>query len=336
MTRVGINGFGRIGRQFYRAAREFADVEVVAVNDLTDPATLAHLLVYDSNYGMLEADVRSGTDAFVVDGKPVRVLAERDPGRLPWRELGVSVVIESTGRFTTAEHASKHRTAGGAAKVIIAAPARGEDVTLVLGVNTDAYDPVHHHLISMASCTTNCLAPVAKVLDDSFGVVRGLMTTVHAYTSDQMLLDGPHRDLRRARAAGLSIVPTSTGAAAAIGVVLPRLAGKLNGYAMRVPTSTVSVLDLVVELERRASADEINQAFRRAAEGHLDPYLKVCDVPLVSVDFKGNTASAVVDTLSTLVVDSMAKVVAWYDNEAAYARRLVDLVRFLAERGLGA
>ncbi|MDQ7794281.1 MAG: type I glyceraldehyde-3-phosphate dehydrogenase [bacterium] len=334
MTRVGINGFGRIGRQFYRAARDFPGIEVVAVNDLTDPATLAHLLVYDSNYGTLEADVSSGDGEMMVDGKAVKVLAERDPGRIAWRDLGVKVVVESTGRFTNAEHAVKHRTGGGAAKVIISAPGKGEDACLVLGVNEDAYDPECHHVISMASCTTNCLAPVARVLDDGFGIVRGLMTTVHAYTSDQMLLDGPHQDLRRARAAALSIVPTSTGAAAAIGKVLPRLAGKLNGFAMRVPTSTVSVVDLVVELEREVTAEEINRAFRQAAAGPLDPYLKVSDVPLVSVDFKGNTASAVVDGLSTMAVGSLAKVIAWYDNEAAYARRLVDLVRFLAERGL--
>ncbi len=336
MTRVGINGFGRIGRQYFRAAREFADMEVVAVNDLTDAATLAHLLQYDSNYGPLPADVRSADDRLIVGGASCRVLSERDPGRIPWRDFDVEVVIEVTGKFTSGEHALRHRSQGGATKVIVGAPAKGEDVTLVLGANEGAYDPSRHHVISMASCTTNCLAPVARVLDETFGIVRGLMTTVHAYTSDQVLLDAPHRDLRRARAAALSIVPTSTGAAAAIGKVLPGLAGKLNGFALRVPTSTVSVLDLVVDLERPASLEEVNGAFRQAAAGYLHPYLVVSDLPLVSVDFRGTLASAVLDAPSTMVVGPMVKAVAWYDNEAAYARRLVDLTRFLAEKGLRA
>ena len=334
MTRVGINGFGRIGRQVFRAAQEFADVEVVAVNDLTNAATLAHLLQYDSNYGLFPSEVQSADDRLVVNGRPCRVVSERDPGRIPWRDFGVEVVIEVTGKFTAGEHALRHRSQGGAMKVIVGAPAKGEDITLVMGANEGAYDPARHHVISMASCTTNCLAPVARVLDEAFGVVRGLMTTIHAYTSDQVLLDAPHDDLRRARAAALSIVPTSTGAAAAIGKVLPGLAGKLNGFAFRVPTSTVSVLDLVVDLERPASLEEVNGAFRQAAAGYLHPYLAVSDLPLVSVDFRGNLASAVLDAPSTMVVGPMVKVVAWYDNEAAYARRLVDLTRFLAERGL--
>jgi glyceraldehyde 3-phosphate dehydrogenase len=336
MTRVGINGFGRIGRQFFRAAQEFTDIEVAAVNDLTDAATLAHLLQYDSNYGLFPKAVRAVDDQLIVGDRPCRVISERDPGRIPWRDFAVEVVIEVTGKFTSGEHALRHRSQGGAVKVIVGAPAKGEDVTLVLGANEGVYDPARHHVISMASCTTNCLAPVARVLDESFGIVRGLMTTVHAYTSDQVLLDAPHRDLRRARAAALSIVPTSTGAAAAIGKVLPGLAGKLNGFAFRVPTPTVSVLDLVVDLERPASLEEVNGAFQQAAAGYLHPYLTVSDVPLVSVDFRGNLASAVLDTASTMVVGPMVKVVAWYDNEAAYARRLVDLTRFLAAKGLRA
>ena len=334
-VRVGINGFGSIGKRFYRIAMHEPEIEVVAVNDLTDPATLAHLLKFDSNYGTLEAEVTAGPDSITVGGRTFRVLAERDPANLPWRELGVQVVIESTGRFTERAKAAAHLEAGGARKVIISAPAKGEDITIVLGVNEDRYDPANHHVISNASCTTNCLAPVAKVLHDRFGIVKGQMTTVHAYTNDQQILDLPHKDLRRARAAALSIIPTTTGAARAVSLVLPELKGKLNGFALRVPTPTVSIVDLVALLSRNVTEEEINQAMREAAAGPLKGILAVSDAPLVSIDFKGSPYSSVVDAMSTMVVEgNLAKVVAWYDNEWGYSARLVDLVKFMARRGL--
>ncbi len=332
-TRVAINGFGRIGRNILRAARKVdADLEFVAVNDLTDADTLAHLLRYDSVHGRYEGSVDVDGDHLVVDGERITVLAERDPASLPWHDMGVQLVFEATGLFTGREKASLHLEAG-ARKVVITAPAKGEDITVVLGVNHDKYDPENHHIISNASCTTNCLAPVVKVLLDSFGFRRGVMTTVHAYTNDQNILDLPHKDLRRARAAGVSIIPTTTGAAKATGLVLPEVKGKIDGMAMRVPTPNVSVVDLVAELEREATVEEINQAMRDAAEGQLKGILDVSDEPLVSIDFVGNSASSIVDSRSTFVIeDSLVKVMAWYDNEWAYSMRCVDLAGHIAER----
>mgnify|MGYP000642802515 CR=1 FL=1 len=334
MVKVGINGFGSIGRRFFRLSRG-RRFQIVAVNDLTDAKTLAHLLKYDSNYGVMDAEVSAGPDYITVDGQEVKVLSEKDPASLPWRELGVDVVIESTGVFRKGEQARQHIDGGGAKKVIISAPAKGEDWTVVLGVNEGDYDPARHHVISNASCTTNCLAPVAKVLDDSFGIEKGLMTTVHAYTNDQRILDLPHKDLRRARAAALNIIPTTTGAAVAVSRVLPQLEGKLNGFALRVPTPTVSIVDLVVTLRKPATVEEVNGALRQAAAGPMRGILEVSDEPLVSMDYKGSTASAVVDALSTMAIgDDMVKVVAWYDNEWGYSARLVDLVEFLVDKGL--
>lgn len=332
-VKVGINGFGRIGRIFFRLAYQ-RGVEVVAINDLADASTLAHLLKYDSNYGTFGPEVRADGDTLRVDDRRIHMTKEKDPAHLRWGDLGADIVVESTGRFTSGEQAALHLDKGGARKVVISAPAKGEDLTVVMGVNEDRYDPARHRVISMASCTTNCLAPVAKVLDDKFGIVKGLMTTCHAYTNDQMILDFPHRDLRRARAAALSIIPTTTGAARAVGLVIPHLQGKLTGLAFRVPVPTVSVVDLVAELERPASEEEINQALREAAAGELNGILGVCDVPLVSADFKGIRESAIVDSSLTMVVgERLAKVVAWYDNEWGYCHRLVDLVEFLARRG---
>lgn len=334
MTKVGINGFGRIGRNVFRAALNNKNVDIVAVNDLTDAKTLAHLLKYDSVHGTLSAEVKAVEGGIEVNGKVIKVLAEREPANLPWKALGVDVVVESTGRFTDADKAAAHITAG-AKKVIISAPAKGEDITIVLGVNQDKYDPAKHHVISNASCTTNCLAPFAKVLNDTFGIKRGLMTTVHSYTNDQQILDLPHKDLRRARAAAMSIIPTTTGAAKAVALVIPELKGKLNGFAMRVPTPNVSVTDLVAELEKPATADEINAALKAAAEGPLKGILAYCDEPLVSRDFNGNPNSSIVDALSTMVVEgSLVKVVSWYDNEWGYSNRVVDLVAFIAGKGL--
>lgn len=334
MVRIGINGFGRIGRNVFRAALRRDDVEVVAVNDLTDAKTLAHLLKYDSVHGTLDAEVEARDGVLVVNGKEVRVSAERDPANLRWGEWGVDIVVESTGRFTNREDAAKH-LAGGAKKVIISAPAKNEDITIVLGVNEHRYDPEKHHVISNASCTTNCLAPVAKVLHETFGIRRGLMTTVHAYTNDQQILDLAHKDLRRARAAAQSIIPTTTGAAKAVALVLPELAGKLNGMAFRVPTPNVSVVDLVAELERPATVEEVNTALKRAAEGELKGILAYTEEPLVSRDFNGNPHSSIVDALSTMVIeDSLVKVVAWYDNEWGYSNRVVDLAAYIARRGL--
>ncbi len=333
-TKVGINGFGRIGRNVFRAALKNPAVEVVAVNDLTDAKTLAHLLKYDSVHGILDAEVKVDGNDIVVNGKKIRVLAEREPAKLGWGDLGVEVVVESTGRFTDKTKAAAHIEAG-AKKVIISAPAKNEDITIVMGVNQDKYDAANHHVISNASCTTNCLAPFAKVLNEKYGIKRGLMTTVHAYTNDQMILDLPHSDLRRARAAGQSIIPTTTGAAKAVALVLPELKGKLNGFAMRVPTPNVSVVDLVVELDKAATAEEINAALKEAAEGDLKGVMAYCDEPLVSKDFNGNPNSSIIDAMSTMVMEgNMVKVVSWYDNEWGYSNRVVDLIGFIASKVL--
>jgi glyceraldehyde 3-phosphate dehydrogenase len=332
--KVGINGFGRIGRNILRAALGNAELDFVAVNDLTDTKTLAHLLKYDSILGNLHQEVTASGDAIHVAGEALKVLSVKDPSELPWKELGVDIVFESTGRFTDRDQAAKHLTAG-AKKVIITAPAKKPDVTLVMGVNADKYDPAKHHIISNASCTTNCLAPVAKVLHEHFGIVRGWMTTVHSYTNDQNLLDLPHKDLRRARAAALSIIPTSTGAASALGEVLPELKGKLDGIAMRVPTANVSVVDLVVQLNKKTTAEDVNAAFKKAASGSLMGILAVEDAPLVSIDFRGNGHSSIVDSGYTKVMDGdFAKVMSWYDNEWGYSSRCVDLALMLRNKGL--
>jgi glyceraldehyde 3-phosphate dehydrogenase len=333
-VKIGINGFGRIGRNVFRAALKNPNVEVVAVNDLTDASTLAHLLKYDSVHGTLDAEVSVNGNNIVVNGKEIVVKAERDPAQLAWNELGVDIVVESTGRFTKREDAAKHLEAG-AKKVIISAPAKNEDITIVMGVNQDKYDPANHHIISNASCTTNCLAPFAKVLHEKFGIVRGMMTTVHSYTNDQQILDLPHKDLRRARAAAESIIPTTTGAAKAVALVLPELKGKLNGMAMRVPTPNVSVVDLVAELEKEVTVEEVNAALKEAAEGELKGILAYNEEPLVSRDYNGNTASSTIDALSTMVIEGkMVKVVSWYDNETGYSHRVVDLAEYIASKGL--
>jgi len=334
-TRVGINGFGRIGRQFTRIVLERGGFEVVAVNDLTSPDTLAHLFKYDTNYGIYEGEVKTGEGELVIGGHRLKVLSDPDPANLPWKDLGVEIVVESTGRFTQRDKAALHIDRGGASKVLISAPAKQEDITIVMGVNEGAYDPARHDVISNASCTTNCLAPVAKVLNDAFGIEQGLMTTVHAYTNDQRILDLPHKDLRRARAAGMNIIPTTTGAAKAVALVLPELKGRLNGFAMRVPTATVSVVDLVATLQKPVTAGIVNEAFEKAAAGPLGAYLAVSREPLVSMDYKGCEKSAVIDALSTMVSgDRLVKVLAWYDNEWGYSNRLVDLVSFVAGKGL--
>ncbi|NIP83826.1 MAG: type I glyceraldehyde-3-phosphate dehydrogenase [Gemmatimonadetes bacterium] len=332
-TRVAINGFGRIGRNILRAAKKNgADLDFVAVNDLTDAETLAHLLRYDSVHGRYPGTVEVTGDGIAVDGDEIRVLAERDPASLPWADLGVDIVFEATGIFRNREKAKLHLDAG-ARKVIITAPAKGEDVTVVLGVNQDDYDPDNHHIISNASCTTNCLAPVVKVLLDSFGFRRGVMTTVHAYTNDQTILDLPHKDLRRARAAAMSIIPTTTGAAKATGLVIPEVQGKLDGMAMRVPTPDVSIVDLVAELEQDVTAESVNDAMRAAATGPLAGILEVSDEELVSVDYTGHPASSIVDANSTMVIEGgLVKVVSWYDNEWGYSSRCVDLADYIAER----
>jgi glyceraldehyde 3-phosphate dehydrogenase len=333
-TRVGINGFGRIGRLGLKAMLQRAEgaLEVVAVNDLTDAATNAHLFKYDSSYGIYAGTVEARGDTILIDGAPIKVLAERDPARIPWGALGVEIVIESTGLFTDAEKARAHLTAG-AKKVIISAPAKNEDVTIVLGVNEGWYDPAKHHIISNASCTTNCVAPVIKVLQDRFGVSRGLMTTVHSYTNDQKILDVFHKDLRRARAAALNLIPTTTGAAKVVGVVIPELKGKLHGIAIRVPTPTVSLVDFVADVKTRVTVETVNQAYRDAAEGSLKGLLQYCTEPLVSTDFKGSPYSAILDSLSTMVLDdTMVKVLAWYDNEWGYSCRLADLAAFVARK----
>jgi glyceraldehyde 3-phosphate dehydrogenase len=328
MAKIGINGFGRIGRLFFRAAKNRKEIEIVAVNDITDAKTLAHLLKYDSNYGIFDANVEAKDDKILVDGKEIKVLSIKDPKELPWKELGVEVVIESTGLFTDAEKAKAHISAG-AKKVIISAPAKNEDITIVMGVNEKNYDREKHHIISNASCTTNCLAPVAKVINEKFGIEYALMTTVHAYTNDQRILDLPHKDLRRARAANLSMIPTTTGAAKAVALVIPELKGKFDGYAMRVPTPTVSVVDAVFQLKKEASKDEINKVLEEEANSNLKGILKFCKEPLVSIDFKGDPASAIVDGLSTISIGKLAKIVAWYDNEWGYSNRLVDLVVYI-------
>ncbi|UCC26366.1 MAG: type I glyceraldehyde-3-phosphate dehydrogenase [Gemmatimonadales bacterium] len=333
-TRVAINGFGRIGRNVLRSAKKagVTDLDFVAVNDLTDNATLAHLLRYDSVHGAYPGSVELTDDGLRVDGDDLKVLAERDPGALPWRELGVDIVIESTGRFTQRDAAAKHLEAG-AKKVIISAPAKQEDITVVLGVNHEMYDPASHHVVSNASCTTNCLAPVAKVLMDAFGFRRGFMTTIHAYTNDQNILDLPHKDLRRARAAAMSMIPTTTGAARATALVIPELKGKLDGMAIRVPTPDVSLVDLVAEVDRDVTAEEVNQALKAASEGGLKGILGYSDEPLVSIDHTGDPHSSVADSLSTAVMEGrMVKVLAWYDNEWGYSNRVVDLALYMGER----
>ncbi len=334
-VKIGINGFGRIGRLVFRAITQHyaGKIEVVAINDLTDARTNAHLLKYDSTYGIYLGKVEATTDAIVVNGRKTKVLAERDPSKIPWRGLGADIVIESTGLFTDASKAAVHLQSG-AKKVIISAPAKGEDITIVLGVNEDKYDPNKHNIISNASCTTNCIAPVVKVLHEKFGVVRGFMSTIHAYTNDQRLLDMFHQDLRRARAAALNIVPTTTGAAKAVTLVIPELKGKLDGVAYRVPVPTVSLCDFVADLEKEVTADQVNGAFKSAAQGKLDGILRYCDEPLVSSDFKGDPASSIFDALSTMCMGNMVKVLAWYDNEWGYSCRLADLALYISNKGL--
>ena len=330
-VKVGINGFGRIGRMVLRAAYTRNDIEFLALNDLTDPNTLAHLLKYDSVHGILKADIEVEENAIVVNGKRIQIISEKDPGKLPWKDLGVDIVFESTGLFRDRSQASKHLDAG-AKKVIISAPAPDPDITLVIGVNHEQYDPIKHHIISNASCTTNSLAPICKVLLDKFGIKKGLMTTIHSYTTDQRLLDFPHSDLRRARAAAVSMIPTTTGAAKAVSLVLPELAGKMNGMALRVPTPNVSLTDLVVQLSRPASAQEVNKAFKEASQSSMEGIIEYCDEPLVSIDFNGITASTAVDALSTMSIGGdMVKILAWYDNEFGYANRLVDLAVYIAK-----
>ena len=334
VAKVGINGFGRIGRNVFRAALNNPEIEIIAVNDLTDAATLAHLLKYDSIHGTFGADVTVDGDNLVVNGKKVKVLAQTDPAKLPWGELGVDIVVESTGRFTVGEKAKAH-IEGGAKKVIISAPAKGEDITIVMGVNEAKYDAAIHNIVSNASCTTNCLAPFTKVLLEKFGIESGLMTTVHSYTNDQRILDLPHSDLRRARAAAMSIIPTTTGAAKAVALVLPELKGKMNGFAMRVPTPNVSITDLTVVLSKDTNEKEINEALKKAAEGELKGIMGYNELPLVSRDYNGCPLSSIVDGLSTMMVGPrMAKVVAWYDNEWGYSNRVVDLAIYMAKKGL--
>lgn len=335
-VRVGINGFGRIGRLALKAIIERYPnaIEVTAVNDLTDAKTNAHLFKYDSNYGIYSGKVEAQNDCILVDSRKIKVLAERDPSRIPWKDYGVDIVIESTGAFTEASKASAHLKSG-AKKVIISAPAQGEDVSIVLGVNEGQYDPAKHHIISNGSCTTNCIAPIVKVLHQNFGVIHGLMSTVHAYTNDQRILDVFHRDLRRARAAAVNIIPTTTGAARTVTVVIPELKGKLHGIALRVPVSTVSLVDFVADLRDKVTVEQVNNAFRKAAQGELKGILEYCDDPLVSSDFKGNPASAIFDALSTMVIDdNLVKVLAWYDNEWGYSCRLADLIAYITKKGL--
>ncbi len=333
VIRIGINGFGRIGRNVLRASLGDPALEFVAINDLTDAPTLAQLLKYDSVHGKLALPVEAKEDQLLINGRPIKILAQKDPKDLPWRDLSVDYVIESTGRFTDREGAGRHLSAG-AKKVIISAPSKDPDITIVLGVNEQAYDSKQHQIVSNASCTTNCLAPVAKVLLESYGIRHGLMTTIHSYTNDQHLLDLPHKDLRRARAAAVSMVPTSTGAAKALHLVIPQLKGKLGGMAVRVPTPNVSLIDLTAELERDASAEEVNAAFRTAAQGTLQGILEYSDEPLVSVDFNGNAHSAIFDAALTTVIDKrLVKVIAWYDNEWGYSCRIRDLLKFMMTRG---
>lgn len=336
-TKIGINGFGRIGRNTFKIIMEkySNQLDIVAINDLTDAKTLAHLLKYDSVNGKFNGTVEAIDDKLIVNDKPIKIIAERDPGSINWKDLGVEIVLESTGLFTKREKAEVHITKGGAKKVIISAPATDEDITIVLGVNDEKYDKAAHNIISNASCTTNCLAPFTKVLHDSFGIRKGFMTTIHSYTTDQRILDLPHSDLRRARAAGMSIIPTKTGAAKAIGLVLPELSGKLSGFSFRVPTPAVSVVDLVVETEKSVTKDEVNAVLKAAAEGSMKGILNYSEEPLVSVDYKGDPASSTIDALSTMVIeDNMVKVVSWYDNEWGYSNRYADLAVFVAEKGV--
>jgi glyceraldehyde 3-phosphate dehydrogenase len=335
-TRIGINGFGRVGRLTFRALNQYHrdNLEVVAINDLTNTKTNAHLLKWDSSYGAYPGEVQSSQDSIVVDGKQIKVFSERDPANIPWGNLGADIVIESTGAFTDATKAAAHLK-GGAKKVLISAPASNEDITIVLGVNEDKYLPDKHNIISNASCTTNCIAPVVKVLHENFKISRGLMTTIHAYTGDQRIVDTVHKDLRRARTTGLSIIPTTTGATKVVTRVFPELEGKLTGIAFRVPVATVSVVDFVADLEQKVTTEQVNQAFQKAAEGSLAGILQYCEEELVSIDFKGNTASSIVDAPSTMVIDdNMVKVVAWYDNEWGYSCRLADLATFVISKGL--
>ncbi len=332
--RVAINGFGRIGRNVLRASLGNPEIEFVAVNDLADAAILAHLLKYDSVLGRIKADVSAKDDSILLNGKPIKVLAERDPAKLPWKDLGVDIVLECTGLFRSREKAAIHLTAG-AKKVIISAPGTNEDITVCMGVNHEKYNPETDSVISNASCTTNCLAPLAKVLDEEFGIVKGIMTTVHSYTNDQKILDLPHKDLRRARAAALSIIPTSTGAARAVALVLPALKGKLDGLAVRVPVPTVSLVDLVVELEKNVTPEDVNNALKKAAEGPLKGILGYCEELCVSIDFRANSHSSIIDAPSTKVIgDNMVKVLSWYDNEWGFSSRMIDLVLYIASRGL--
>ena len=343
MTKVGINGLGRIGRNLLRGAMKRPDLEVVAVNHKTRrlpvgegyAESIAHLIKYDSVFGPYDGEVGVKNGNFIIDGKEVKLLAEGEPTKLPWKDLGVEIVLESTGQFNNPDKAAAHIQAG-AKKVLLSAPAKGgECLTVVMGVNNETYNPAKDHVISNASCTTTCLAPVAKVLNEKFGIVKGVMTTVHAVTNDQQILDMPHKDMRRARAANLSIIPTSTGAARAVGLVLPELKGKLNGFALRVPTPDVSLVDLTVELSKKVTAEEINAAFKEAADTYMKGYILYCELPLVSIDFVGNHYSSIVDSLSTLVVEgNLAKVIAWYDNEWGYSQRLLDLASFVASKGL--
>lgn len=331
-VRIGINGFGRIGRNFFRASFNNPDIEIAAINDLTDSKTLAHLLKYDSVFGILDAEVEAKPDSLVVNGKSIKIIAERDPLKLPWADFNIDMVIESTGVFTKREDAEKHLKAGGK-KVIISAPAKNPDITVVMGVNENKYNAKKHHIISNASCTTNCLAPIVKVLLKNFGIKRGLMTTIHSYTNDQRLLDLPHKDLRRARAAAVSLIPTTTGAAKAISLVLPEMEGKLDGMAVRVPTPNVSMVDLVVEVEKDVDEAKVNNALRRAATGNLNGILEYTEDPLVSIDFKGNPHSSIVDGSITKVIDKrMVKIIAWYDNEWGYSTRIMDLILYMSSK----
>ncbi len=330
-VKVGINGFGRIGRMVFRAGLGNDKIEFVAINDITDPKTLAHLLKYDSVHGKLDAEISYTEDSLIVNGKSIRVFTEKEPAKIPWSEAGVDIVMECSGLFRERAKAEGHIKAG-AKKVIISAPAKDPDITIVMGVNHEKYDPEKHHIISNASCTTNCLAPVCKVLLDNFGIEKGLMTTTHAYTNDQRILDAPHKDLRRARAAAVSMVPTTTGAAKAVSLVLPELEGKLNGMAIRVPTPNVSVVDLVAQLSKKVTVEEVNNSLKEASETYLKGILSVCEEPLVSVDFNGSRFSSIVDALSTMVIDDMVKVLAWYDNEFGYANRMVDLAIYISEK----
>ncbi len=335
MVKIGINGFGSIGRRFLRACKRVEDIDIVAVNDLTDPGTLSHLLKYDTNYGTYDEDIKADADGFSVGGRRIKVFSEKDPANIPWKDMGVEIVLEATGRFREKEKAIAHIESGGAKKVVISAPAKGEDITIVMGVNHGQYDPSKHHVISNASCTTNGLAPVAKVLDENFGVKKGLMTTIHAYTNDQVILDFPHKDLRRGRAAALNIIPTTTGAAKAVSLVLPQLEGKFNGMAFRVPTPTVSVVDLTCHVSKPCDAETVNKAFETAAENELKGILGISYEPLVSTDYKGMLESSVVDGISTQVIgDDLVKVVAWYDNEWGYCERLIDLISYIISKGI--